>query len=200
LGVHILAIDAAEKDRLSLLAQEIFPSRHCETVSVIHNPGGTIGKNFSTSGEYSLFVYDDTSEVLSKEIRLDDPDVRDLMNTAKGASGNYLRATGKTCFYPILVKDDQIIGFGEVCEDSFHPKRNVLRSDGVIEVYPIDNDGIERKWVLGRATVESCKDELFVKKDKKQAKLVLSVERRGSILRLFGQTVNTVPRNMELSG
>lgn len=176
LGVHILAIDAAEKDRLSLLTQEIFPSRHCETVSVIHNPGGTIGKNFSNSGEYSLFVYDDTSEVLSKEVRLDAPDVRDLMNTAKGASGNYLRATGKTCFYPILVKDDAIIGFGEVCEDSFHPTRNVLRPDGVIEVYPIDNDGIERKWVLGRATVESCKGELFVKKDKKTGET--RVERR----------------------
>lgn len=176
LGVHILAIDAAEKDRLSLLTQEIFPSRHCETVSVIHNPGGTIGKNFSNSGEYSLFVYDDTSEVLSKEVRLDAPDVRDLMNTAKGASGNYLRATGKTCFYPILVKDDAIIGFGEVCEDSFHPTRNVLRPDGVIEVYPIDNDGIERKWVLGRATVELCKGELFVKKDKKTGET--RIERR----------------------
>lgn len=176
LGVHILAIDAAEKDRLSLLVQDIFPSRHCETVSVIHNPGGTNGKNFSTSGEYSLFVYDDTSEVLSKEVRLDDPDVRDLMNTAKGASGNYLRATGKTCFYPIFIKDDKIIGFGDVCEDSFHPTRNVMRSDGIVEVYPIDNAGVERKWVLGRATVESYKDELFVKKDKKNGET--RVERR----------------------
>lgn len=175
-GVHILAIDAAEIDRLSLLIQEVFPTRHCETVSVIHNPGGTIGKNFSTTGEYSLFVYDDSIEVLSKEIREDDPDVRDLMNTAKGASGNYLRATGRTCFYPILVKDDEIVGFGDVCEDTFHPSRNVRRSDGIVEVYPIDNDGVERKWVLGRATVESCKSELFVKKDRRTGEV--RIERR----------------------
>jgi adenine-specific DNA-methyltransferase len=175
-GVHILAIDAAEMDRLSLLIQEVFPTRHCEPVSVIHNPGGTIGKNFSTTGEYSLFVYDDSIELLSKEVREDDPDVRDLMNTAKGASGNYLRATGRTCFYPILVKNDEIVGFGDVCEDSFHPTRNVRRPDGIVEVYPIDNDGVERKWVLGRATVESCKSELFVKKDRRTGEA--RIERR----------------------
>jgi adenine-specific DNA-methyltransferase len=98
------------------------------------------------------------------------------MNTAKGASGNYLRSTGKTCFYPIFVKDDQIIGFGDVCDDDFHPSRNVLRDDSVIEVYPIDGDGVERKWVLGRGTVESCANELFVKKDRRTGET--RIERR----------------------
>jgi adenine-specific DNA-methyltransferase len=175
-GVHVLAIDAAEKDRLFLLMEEVFPGRHCETVSVIHNPGGTIGKNFSATGEYAMFLYDDTKEILAKEVRDHDPDVRDLMNTAKGASGNYLRSTGKTCFYPIFVKNEEIIGFGDVCADDFHPPRNLIRPDGVIEVYPIDGDGIERKWVLGRATVETCKSELFIKKDRKSGET--RIERR----------------------
>jgi adenine-specific DNA-methyltransferase len=175
-GVHVLAIDAAEKDRLFLLMEELFPDRHCETVSVIHNPGGTIGKNFSATGEYAMFLFDDSKEILAKEVRDDDPDVRDLMNTAKGASGNYLRSTGKTCFYPVFVKGDEIIGFGDVCADDFHPPRNLSRQDGVIEVYPIDGDGIERKWVLGRATVESCKSELFVKRDRRSGET--RIERR----------------------
>jgi len=39
--------------------------------------------------------------------------------------------------------------------------------DGITEVYPIDSDGVERKWVLARNTVESCKDELSTKVDRK---------------------------------
>ena len=175
-GIHIIAIDKEEKDRLQIVASEILSHHTCEPISVIHNPGGTIGRNFSTNGEYSLFFINDEKEVLAKEIRNDNPDIRDLMNTAKGASGNYLRKSGKTCFYAILVKGNDIIGFGDVCDNDFHPQRNVHRDDGIIEVYPIDNDGVERKWVLGRDTVEKHRDELFVKNDKKNG--VVKIERR----------------------
>lgn len=175
-GVHVLAIDSAEKDRLQLLAEEIFDQRRCEPISVIHNPGGTIGRNFSGTGEYALFIFDDAIEVISKEVRNDDPDVRDLMNTAKGASGNYLRASGRTCFYPIYVSNGEIVGFGDVCADDFHPPRNIVRADGIVEVYPVDGDGVERKWVLGRATVEGAKSELFLKRDRKTGEV--RIERR----------------------
>lgn len=167
LGVHCLAIDKAEQDKLSLLLHEEFHNKEIETVSVIHNPAGTNSKNFSVSGEYTLFVFNDAIEMIAKENRQGNPDIRDLMNTAKGAAGNHLRQTGRTCFYPILVKNNQVIGFGDVCEDDFHPTRNIIKNDGIIEIYPIDNDGVERKWVLGRNTVEDHLDELRVKNNAK---------------------------------
>ena len=75
-----------------------------------------------------------------------------------------MRTDAANCFYPIFVKDDQIIGFGDVCPDEFHPEsRNAVHPDGVIAVYPIDNNGIEKKWVFERGTVESIFDELWVK-------------------------------------
>lgn len=166
-GVHIVAIDKAEQQRLAVLLEEVFVDKTVFPVSVIHNPGGTLSKNISTSGEYAFFVFDNDKESIAKENREDDPDVRDFMNTAKGKTSNYLRSSGKTCFYPVIIKDEVIIGFGEVSDDSFHPSRNVIKEGGIIEVYPIDNDGVERKWVLGRDTVQNHVDELTVYYDSK---------------------------------
>ncbi len=158
-GNHIVAIDEAENFHLKRLLKDIFPLKKVKDISIIHNPGGTMSKNISTSGENAMFCYDDKVESIAKEIRDDNPDIRDLMNTAKGKTKNYLRESSKTCFYPILVKNLNVIGVGDVCDDDFHPKRNETK-DGVIYVYPIDNDGVERKWVLGRETVEKHLDEL----------------------------------------
>ena len=165
-GVHVIAIDKAEEQRLAQLCENVWNDKVVTPISVIHNPGGTMGRNFSGNGEFALFIHNDDKKVIAQEIRSDNPDVRELMNTAKGKTDNYLRISGKTCFYPIIVKDDEIISFGEICSDDFHPKRNIIREDGSIEVFPIDSEGVERKWVLGRDTVESCKNQLFIKKDK----------------------------------
>jgi len=169
--VHVIAIDDAEKNRLGLLLERIFEGREITYVSVVHNPSGTMGMNFSVTNEYALFIYDASCNSIAKEKREDTPDVRDLMNTAKGSAGNYLRSTGKTCFYPIYVKDMAIIGVGDVCPDDYHPSQNVLRDDGVIEVYPIDADGVERKWVLSRDTIEDHIEELYPEVDKKSGKI-----------------------------
>jgi len=169
--VHVIAIDDAEKNRLGLVLERIFEGREITHVSVVHNPSGTMGMNFSVTNEYALFVYDASCNSIAKQKREDTPDVRDLMNTAKGSAGNYLRSTGKTCFYPIYVKDMAIIGVGDVCPDDYHPSQNVLRDDGVIEVYPIDADGVERKWVLSRDTIEDHIEELCPEIDKKSGKI-----------------------------
>lgn len=166
-GVHAVSIDKAEVANLITLFSDVFADRDTVPVSVIHNPGGTMGKNFSGSGEFCVFSYDDDRKCIALEDRADSPDVRDFMNTAKGSAGNHLRSTGKTCFYPVYVKNGRVVGVGAVEPDDFHPNRNEKLSDGRVAVYPIDNDGDERKWVLGRDTVENHLDELTVKTDTK---------------------------------
>lgn len=77
--------------------------------------------------------------------------------------GESLRTDARNCFYPILVKNHKIIGFDAVPNKDFHPKgKNVVRKNKIIEVWPIDVKGIERKWVFARNTVEEIKDKLFV--------------------------------------
>lgn len=68
----------------------------------------------------------------------------------------------------MTVKDSKIIGFGDVCDDDFHPPMNIKRDDGIIEIYPIDPSNIESKWVFARDTVESILNELTVKYDSKK--------------------------------
>mgnify|MGYP001399061462 FL=1 len=133
------------------------------------NPSGQQGKNFSTTNEFLYFYYHDMPKMLKKESRSDeDADIRNFMNGSKGESGDYLRATGKNCFYPIYVSNGEVIGFGDVCSDDFHPgSSNIIKSDGTIEIYPVDSDGVERKWLFERATVEDILDELSVQKNKK---------------------------------
>ena len=76
------------------------------------------------------------------------------------------RLDAANCFYPILVKDGQIIGFGDdvTNDDTFHPKQTEYDSQtGVYSIYPIDIQGVERKWRYARQTVESISHLLRVK-------------------------------------
>ena len=163
-SVYTIAIDDVEFAKLGVLSSEIFYNfSGANCVSVIINPSGQMGKNFSVNGEYLYFYYNDSENMLAKEQRSEETaDVRGFMNGAKGAGGNYLRISGKTCFYPIFIDGTKVIGFGDVCPDDFHPYSANINNNGLIEVYPIDADGVERKWLFGRDTVEAISAELEV--------------------------------------
>ena len=162
-GVLICTIDENEHASLGMLLQEIFFDREVVCVTIIHNPGGIQGKNFSYCHEYAYFVYPDGGTYISK-VRRDDIDPTPLRDWGKESSK---RDAGKNCFYPIYVKDGEIIGFGEVCLDKFHPSgANVNKKDGNIEIYPIDKNGVERKWRFSRQSIEGIKEELLCQKIK----------------------------------
>lgn len=157
-SVTTTAIDDVENERLGLLLDQIYGLKYSgkATVNVVINPSGQQGKNFSVTNETLYFYYNDKVDMLGKQFRNENPDKRDFMNGAKGNSYNYLRYTGKNCFYPIYVKDNKIIGFGDVCDEDFHPESpNVKLGNDIIAVYPIDNDGIERKWLVQRDEIEN---------------------------------------------
>lgn len=167
-GVLVCAIDQSEINTLGLMLQEIFSDKEITLVTVVHNPSGIQGLNFSYSNEYLYFVYDGSKRSIAMEERdIDSADIRSFMNGAKGNTENYLRSSGYKSFYPIFVKDNFIIGFGEPVEKDIHPiDSNIIKENGVVEVYPIDSDGIERKWLFTRDTVENIKDDLKVKVNK----------------------------------
>ncbi|HIV48948.1 MAG TPA: site-specific DNA-methyltransferase [Candidatus Helicobacter avicola] len=156
-GILSCAIDENEQENLGLLLSDIFYEYEKTCVSVVHNPSGIQGDNFSYSHEYAYFIYPNIKNIVN-EISRNENDVRNLRDVTGVES---VRTAAKNCFYPIYVKDSKIIGFGEVCKEDFHPQVNVLRDDGVIEVYPIDPQGIERKWRFARQSIESIQDELF---------------------------------------
>jgi adenine-specific DNA-methyltransferase len=163
-GVLVCTIDDNEQEALGLLLRQIFPEKDITCVTIVHNPAGIQGNNFSYTHEYAYFVYPKGGRSIAFQERDEDPDIRPLRNVS---TGDVLRETAANCFYPIFVKEGKIVGFGDVPEDSFHPKSvNVLREDGVIEIYPIDPSGNERKWVFARQSVEKIRNELSVEFNK----------------------------------
>ncbi len=160
-GVLIVTIDHNEQHRLNMLIEEVFPSHEVTTVVIQHNPRGIQGDNFSWTHEYALFVTPNGRKVVA-EVALEEPDLSNFRNWG----GQSLRTDARNCFYPVFVDPDKeaIIGFGDVMPDGDHPSSaNEEQADGSNAVWPIDGDGVERKWRYARQTVDAIQGRLSVK-------------------------------------
>lgn len=161
-GVLICAIDENEQAHLGTLLEGLFPDHEIHCITIVHNPRGIQGKNFSYTHEYAFFVFKRGLQVIGDKQRNEV-----LEEELRDHGGESLRTDARNCFYPILIKSNRIIGFGDVPSQEFHPKgKNVFKRNKTIEVWPIDVKGIERKWVFARNTVEEIRDKLFVGKKK----------------------------------
>lgn len=160
-GVLIVAIDKNEQPRLQILIEEIFPEYNVDCVTVVHNPRGTIGDNFSYTHEFAIFVTPKGKKTIcNRTLDNDEIDWSPLRNWGSES----LRTDAKNCFYPIIVKDEKIVGFGDVSDDSFHPTSQTEKHGEEYYIYPIDTKGVERKWRYARQSVDSIIDLLRVKK------------------------------------
>lgn len=161
LATTTVAIDENEFVNLGYILDALYNGYNNTCVTVIHNPGGIQGKNFSYTHEFAYFLFPKGGTYIGTATR-DDADVTPLRDWGGDESR---RETAATCFYPITVSDGEIIEFGDVCDDDFHPPSAVIcNDDGTILIYPIDGNGIERKWRFGRDTVEDIWDELKCEK------------------------------------
>lgn len=159
-GTITIAIDENEYLNLGFILKQMYTDHKHTCITVIHNPGGIQGKNFSYTHEYAFFVHpsDDVYIGTSSRDEIEATPLRDW------GGEESKRETAATCFYPIIINNGNIVEFGDVCEDSFHPEKAVeVLEDGLI-IYPIDSNGVERKWRFARDTVESIVDELKCEK------------------------------------
>jgi adenine-specific DNA-methyltransferase len=155
-GAMIIAIDENEQAYLGVLLDEIFPSYEKHLISVIHNPRGVQGTNFSYTNEFVYFIIPQGKKTIIDR-KLSESEIS--WSPLRNWGGESLREDAKNCFYPIIVKDNKIVGFGDVAPDNYHPDKNEVK-DGYVHVYPIDSKGIERKWRYARQSVEQIKDML----------------------------------------
>jgi len=160
-GVLIVAIDKNELHHLLMLLAADFPNYEITNVSVVHNPRGNITNNFAHTNENLVFV---TPRGLSVIARTRRPNKQPRKLRRWGH--NSLRTVRKTMFYPVYVKDDKVVRIGEQPEDDFHPPgKNVLSVAGEIEVWPIDQNGVERRWNFGLDSIEDHLDRIVAIKD-----------------------------------
>lgn len=161
-GILIVAIDENEFSNLSNVIKEIFGegSYNHDYVTVVHNPRGQQGTNFSYVNEYLIFVYPKNTKKYLADFKKDEVDSRNLRDSGTESD----RTDARNCFYPFLVKHGKIVGIGDVPENSFHPESaNVQLTDDTLQVWPIDEGGEEKKWRYARQSIESILEKLEAK-------------------------------------
>jgi adenine-specific DNA-methyltransferase len=155
-GSMVVAIDENEFFYLGALLIELFPDHEIHSISVVHNPRGVQGTNFSYINEYALFVIPRAQKTIGDRlISEDEVDWTSFRNWGTESE----RKDAKNCFYSVKIKDGSIIGFGDVLPDDEHPPQTV-EVNGVYEVYPIDTKGVERKWRYARQSAGEIKNLL----------------------------------------
>ncbi len=160
-GCHIVAIDENEQERLGQLLSSVFPDHNKICTVVMHNKKGIQGALFSYNHEYAYFCVPTTvSRLNAVPIPEADWTYANLRKWGRESE----RQTARNCFYPIKVRGDDIVGFGDVCPDDWHPPAANVKEDDVILVYPVDAKGVERKWRYSRKSVPSILSLLRVKR------------------------------------
>jgi len=190
-GAMVIAIDENEQAELMVLVKELFKDyeRHC--ITIVHNPRGVQGTNFSYTHEYAIFVIPSGKKTIcDRKIDEDEIDFSNLRNWG----GESERKDAKNCFYSVIVEDGKIVGFGDVEKDNIHPNQTEKKGKEY-HIYPIDRNGIERKWRYARQSVEEIKDLLRAKKLNQDTKLRLV--RILEHIRQFGSIVDMMLMNME---
>ena len=163
-GVIIVAIDENELVYLGVLLDEVFPAHEKHCITIVHNPRGVQGTNFSYTHEYAFFVIPKGKRVIGdREIPLEEI----TWNQFRNWGGESKREDAKNCFYPVIVENGKVIGFGEVLDDNEHPSAQTVERGDKYFVYPIDGKGTERKWRYARQSVDEIKHLLRAKKVKR---------------------------------
>jgi adenine-specific DNA-methyltransferase len=177
-GSHCIAIDKYEHNNLFDLCKEIFADFDIVSIAIEHNKKGTIGDHFSFSNEYAIFAVSNQLKHLNeKERKKKDWDYSNLRNWG----GESERGDAANCFYPIYVRDEKVIGYGDVLDDEIHPKSaneevidtiEIFTPSGICKiepsekkiykVWPIDSEGVERKWRYAFQSILEIFDKLIV--------------------------------------
>lgn len=163
-GVLICAIDENECATLKLLLEEIFGgSYEYVCITIVHNPRGIQGKNFSYTHEFAFFVIPKGDKIIGgRKIPESEIDWRNLRDNG----GESLRSDARNCFYPIITDGQNIIEFGDVVFDESEHHNQTENIGNLYYVYPVDKQGIERKWRYARQSISKIKDYLRIKKTK----------------------------------
>lgn len=152
-GIVCLTIDNYEVHNLRHLMEEIFDGKEIIITVIEHNFRGRAKNNFALTNEYALWAVPKGKESITRLKEKSGDISRNLRRTGQGSR----RHESPTMFYGIevnkktleIVSVSDIIPIGEK-----EPKTNSKETE---YVWPIDNDGLERRWYYG---IDTTKKEI----------------------------------------
>src|SRR5699024_5465431 len=111
--VQTVAIDEIEQEVLGRIITDLFPENKKVCIPIVHNPRGQQGKNVSYLHDFAYFIYQDDTKKYISDIKREEVASRGLRDSRTESKPE----DAATCFYPFHVKDEKIIGIGEVPKD-----------------------------------------------------------------------------------
>lgn len=171
-GVLIVTIDDQENAHLGMLLDSMFTEYARVPVVIKYNRQGTPRMGLNRIHEYAHFV---TRREISRERGEGYVTTRNFRRNGM----NSARAARPTMFFPIFVSksDMKVLRAGDSADASFHPKSHTIEKADEFEVWPIDEDGIERNWNWSGVSVNKKQQELTAKK-------------KGEKVQIYFKTVN----------
>lgn len=165
-GIICVTIDDYEISRLLILMEEIFGEfNHLGTIAIRNNPAGrSTTKGVSITHEYAIFfgkssssqVYRLERNQIQKD-RYDQKDEKGFFEWVNFRKPGSMRIESPSMFYPIFASKDSV-RIPEMQYDSINEEwvaKEKPKKDEQI-LYPIDDNGEERRWRYG---VERAKAE-----------------------------------------
>jgi len=152
-GIFKCATDDNEKDRLTNIFFDIFgEENYISTLCVIQNPGGRSDDKFiATTHEYCLLFANDKSKLMLNNLKKENYTGKINLNPFRRGGANSTIDKRPNLHYPIYysIEENKISVFKE--------------NDKMIEILPIDTNGIKRVWRWGKKRVEENIDKLIVR-------------------------------------
>ena len=149
-GIICVTIDNYEIHNLRHIMEDIFSNRDVIVTVIQHNFRGRAKNNFALTHEYVLWAIPKEIELITRlnEKSLDIK--RNLRRTGQGSK----REDSPTMFFGIEV-NHKTLEIVSVTEPIFDKKLPTTNNENTEYVFPIDNDGIERRWYYSPKTVLS---------------------------------------------
>ncbi|MBO3655039.1 DNA methyltransferase [Acinetobacter bereziniae] len=156
-SVQTVAIDDSEVTNLSIILKNNFTDYRFSKVTVIHNPKGSITKDFNRVHEYAIFLTKDNKKSHIARTLEKNKTPRKMRRWGE----NSLRIDRPLSFYPIYLDlNGNITRIGEVPSEDFHPLSKNITMGNEIEIWPIDQDGNERRWNFGLDSITTHLDRI----------------------------------------
>lgn len=156
-SVQTVAIDDSEVTNLSIILKNNFTDYRFSKVTVIHNPKGSITKDFNRVHEYAIFLTKDNKKSHIARTLEKNKTPRKMRRWGE----NSLRIDRPLSFYPIYLDlNGNITRIGDVPSEDFHPLSKNITMGNEIEIWPIDQDGNERRWNFGLDSISTHLDRI----------------------------------------